>query len=235
MPESLGDAGTKAIAFTGSIMLSYRPQIKRLKDLEDFIQTLYHIAKPGEPLDVTTKARMEAFFGYDLGTVRVHHGHKVEEVSHSLDARAFAFGNDIFMPRKSQEASTIEEQGLLAHELTHAIQQAHPQKLAQVNHEPKGVSPLPTETSPAQSASRSQPEMVLLATQGTTAGGNHQQSEVQAQTNEQLATESFDNTTQTHRIDTKDVADKVYRLIQNDLLLERERAIRIGGKPWYSR
>jgi hypothetical protein len=235
MPESIGDAGTKAMAFTRSIMLSYRPQIKRLKDLEDFIQTLCPPAKPGEPLDVTTRARMEALFGYDLGAVRVHHGQQVEEVSHSLDARAFAFGNDVFIPRKSQEASTVEEQGLLAHELTHAIQQVHPQKLTQVNHEPKGVSPLLAETSPAPSASRSPPEMVLLATQGTTPGGNHQQSEVQAQTNEQLAAESLDNTTQRHRIDTKEVTDRVYRLIRNDLLLERERAIRIGGKPWYSR
>jgi hypothetical protein len=222
------------MAFTGRIMLSYRPQIKRLRDLEDFIQTLYPLAKPGEPLDVTTRGRMEAFFGYDLGAVRVHHGKQVEEVSKSLDARAFAFGSEIFMPHKSHEAPTAEGEGLLAHELTHVVQQTQPRRLPQESREPSS-KPSPSETKPALSASRSQPDMVLLATQGITPGGNHQQSEVQAQTNEQLAIESPDNATLTQKIDTKEVTDRVYRLIRNDLLLERERAVRIGGKPWYSR
>jgi len=222
VPQHIGD--TKATAWVKSIMLSLSPQVKRAKDLEEFTERLRSFFDQGKPLDVTTRRLMETSFGYDFEKVRIHHGREVEEVSRLLGARAFTFRGQVFGSHQNLDASTKEGLGLLAHELTHVIQQSQPHQLLQgqtADRDTSAASAAPLE---------GHPEMVLLALHQSSPTTNPQQREAQAQTNEQLVKEGLDNKPKSpSQINPEEVANKVYRLMQYDLLLERERATRLGG------
>ncbi|MFQ3684939.1 DUF4157 domain-containing protein, partial [Roseiflexus sp.] len=77
----------------------------------------------GAPLDQETRAFMEPRFGHDFSQVRIHTDARAATVARSLDALAFTVGNDIaFAPGQYQPGSD-EGRTLLAHELTHTLQQ----------------------------------------------------------------------------------------------------------------
>lgn len=77
----------------------------------------------GAPLDPATRAFMEPRFGHDFSQVRVHTDARAATVARSLDALAFTVGNDIaFAPGQYRPASD-DGRALLAHELTHTLQQ----------------------------------------------------------------------------------------------------------------
>ena len=235
MQQHIG--GTKASAWVERITLSLGPQLKRAKELKDFTQRPRPLYDVGKPLDVTTRRLMETFFGYNLEDVLVHHGRQAEEASRKLDARAFTFRGHIFGPRQTLDTSTREGQGLLAHELTHVIQQTQPHQLPQGRLETKvDFTPLAAnqETSSVRAASpgnHPDTEMVLLAPlKSSPSATNLQLREAQAQANEQLVADGLDNKTKSPpQINPEEVANKVYRLIQYDLVLERERATKVGG------
>lgn len=77
----------------------------------------------GRPLDDGTRSAMEgAFGGADFSGVRLHAGAEAADLNRQLSAEAFTIGSDIFfsggLPGQNQDG-----QSLLAHELTHTIQQ----------------------------------------------------------------------------------------------------------------
>jgi len=229
--------GAKVMAWVEHITLSLSPQVKRAKELEDFTKRPRSLSDVGEPLDATTRRLMETFFGYNLEDVLVHHGHQAEEASRQLGARAFTFGSHVFGPHQALDTSTKEGQGLLAHELTHVIQQTQPHHLPQGKLEAEGgFTPL-TASQEASSVKAAPPEnhsdteMVLLAPlKSSPSTTNSQQREAQARTSEQLVAEGLANKTESpSQINLEEVANKVYRLIQYDLVLERERATKLGG------
>jgi hypothetical protein len=76
-----------------------------------------------QPLDAGVRSRMESAFGESFGDVRVHTGEQAGEVAGELDARAFTHGRDIYFREGEYNPSTREGQELLAHELTHVVQQ----------------------------------------------------------------------------------------------------------------
>jgi outer membrane protein OmpA-like peptidoglycan-associated protein len=78
---------------------------------------------PGKPLDLDTRAFMEPRFGQDFSQVRVHADTKAADSADAVHAHAYTVGKDIvFGPRKySPHAETSRH--LLAHELTHVVQQ----------------------------------------------------------------------------------------------------------------
>ena len=226
MQQHIGD--TKATAWVEHIMLSFSLQVKRAKELEEFTERLRSLFDQGEPLDVTTRRRMEAFFGYGLEDVRIHRGQEAEEASRQLGARAFTFSGHIFGPRQNLDSSTTEGLGLLAHELTHVIQQTQPHRLPQAQAANQESASVPA----APSGGHSDVEMVLLAPQqNSPLTANSPQREVQAQANEQLVAEGFaDNQEKLPpQINPEEVASKVYRLMQYNLVIERERATELGG------
>ncbi|MBA7468480.1 hypothetical protein ES707_03731 [subsurface metagenome] len=234
MQQHIGS--TKATAWVKPIILSPSPQVKRAKELEDSTKRFHSRFERGEPLNVTTRRLMEPFFGYDLEAVRIHHGHQAEEASRKLDARAFTFRGHIFGPRQTLATSTREGQGLLAHELTHAIQQTQPHRLPQGRLETDEDFTPPTANQATSSVttppgSHSGTEMVLLSPSKSSAPTTSpQQGEAQAQANERLVADSWDNKTEASpQINLEEVANKVYCLIQHDLVLERERATKLGG------
>jgi len=77
----------------------------------------------GAPLDPTTRAFMEPRFGHDFSQVRVHTDTRAATVARSLDALAFTVGNDIAFAPGQYRPGSDDGRALLAHELTHTLQQ----------------------------------------------------------------------------------------------------------------
>lgn len=77
----------------------------------------------GQPLGEPVRASMEQAFGADFSGVRVHTGSQSDELNQSIQARAFTTGQDIFFRQGEYQPSNPGGQELLAHELTHVVQQ----------------------------------------------------------------------------------------------------------------
>ncbi|MEH1771546.1 eCIS core domain-containing protein [Nostoc sp.] len=76
----------------------------------------------GQPLSDKLREPMEQAFGKDFSGVRVHADAQSDQINRSIQARAFTTGQDIFF--KGEYASGSKQgQELLAHELTHVVQQ----------------------------------------------------------------------------------------------------------------
>lgn len=82
------------------------------------------LRSPGQPLDDTTRAYFEPRFGRDFSRVRVHVGAAAEQSARELNARAYTTGSDIVFGRGQCAPTTNDGCRLLAHELTHVIQQS---------------------------------------------------------------------------------------------------------------
>lgn len=80
-------------------------------------------ADSGTPLPTETRAEMEDAFGADFSTVRIHTNSSAAQLSRNLKARAFTYGNEIFFDHGQYDPSSAHGKRLLAHELTHTIQQ----------------------------------------------------------------------------------------------------------------
>ncbi|MBN2006745.1 MAG: DUF4157 domain-containing protein [Anaerolineae bacterium] len=85
----------------------------------------------GEPLPPSTRATLEPRFGADFSQVRVHRDEKAAKTSEAVGAQAFTVGNHIAFGEGKYAPETSAGQQLLAHELTHTIQQTGGQPQAQ--------------------------------------------------------------------------------------------------------
>jgi hypothetical protein len=77
----------------------------------------------GEPLSVATRSYFEPRFGQDFSNVRVHKDANVAEISKSMQARAFTYGKNIGFGAGEYAPESGAGRKLLAHELTHVVQQ----------------------------------------------------------------------------------------------------------------
>ncbi len=77
----------------------------------------------GAPLHNGVRSSMEQGFGADFSGVRVHTGGEADALNRSLNARAFTTGNDIFFGQGQYNPGSSGGQELIAHELTHTVQQ----------------------------------------------------------------------------------------------------------------
>jgi len=77
----------------------------------------------GAALDNGVRRAMEGAFGADFSQVRVHSGSASSELNDRVQAKAFTVGNDIFFRDGAPDTKTSHGQELLAHELTHTVQQ----------------------------------------------------------------------------------------------------------------
>ncbi|MBV9960325.1 MAG: DUF4157 domain-containing protein, partial [Acidobacteria bacterium] len=78
----------------------------------------------GQALDATTRDFMESRFAYDFGKVRIHDDQTAAESARALNARAYTVGQNIVFGTGQYAPQSIEGKKLLAHELTHVIQQS---------------------------------------------------------------------------------------------------------------
>ncbi len=77
----------------------------------------------GQSLEQEAGARMGSAFGTDLSSVKVHTDAKADKLNRSLNAKAFTVGSDIFFSRGAYQPGSAGGSRLLAHELTHVVQQ----------------------------------------------------------------------------------------------------------------
>jgi hypothetical protein len=77
----------------------------------------------GFPLPAETRSHMEAGFGADFSDVRVHTDPSAQQMNRQLHSRAFTHGNHIYFAAGDYNPQTPEGKHLLAHELTHVLQQ----------------------------------------------------------------------------------------------------------------
>jgi hypothetical protein len=80
-------------------------------------------ATAGTPLPLGVRRFMEPRFRADFGQVKIHTGDKSAKLNRQLNAKAFAVGNQIFFGKDQFKPESQEGKGLIAHELTHTIQQ----------------------------------------------------------------------------------------------------------------
>lgn len=78
----------------------------------------------GQPLDPATRAFFELRFGQDFSEVRVHTDAKAAEVAKEVNARAFTVGKELVFGEGNYSPGMDDGQRLIAHELTHVIQQS---------------------------------------------------------------------------------------------------------------
>ncbi len=77
----------------------------------------------GRPLHETTKSFMESRFGANFSNVNIHTGNYAVQMSRDLNAHAFTVGNNIYFNEGKYAPESSAGKHLLAHELTHTIQQ----------------------------------------------------------------------------------------------------------------
>ena len=77
----------------------------------------------GTPLQQSLLQFFEERFGYDFRDVRIHTDTKSAELADTINAKAFTHGNDIVFAEGQYQPATTEGKKLIAHELTHTVQQ----------------------------------------------------------------------------------------------------------------
>lgn len=77
----------------------------------------------GQPLDKNVQGQMEGHLGSDFSDVRVHTDSESDNLNRSLNAKAFTTGKDVFFSSGAYEPGSHSGQKLIAHELTHVVQQ----------------------------------------------------------------------------------------------------------------
>lgn len=118
-------------------------------DLETKIQSR---RGAGQPLPHNTRSFMESRFSHDFSGVKVHKDSQAALAAKELNAQAFTTGQDIFFGSGYYEPHTTKGKTLLAHELTHTVQQQPRQaaKKSLLNRTPEGT---PESTSDAAETS----------------------------------------------------------------------------------
>jgi Domain of unknown function (DUF4157) len=85
------------------------------------------LSSPGQPLDAGTRTFMEPRFGHDFSQVRVHTDERAAESTRAVNALAYTVGRDVVLGVVQYAPNTRVGQKLIAHELTHTIQQQNSQ------------------------------------------------------------------------------------------------------------
>ena len=82
------------------------------------------LASPGRPLEPALRQDMEQRFGHDFSRVRVHSGGAAEQSAREVNANAYTVGHNIVFGAGRFAPGTHEGRRLIAHELTHVVQQS---------------------------------------------------------------------------------------------------------------
>jgi len=77
----------------------------------------------GQPLAKSIRTPLERFLGADFRGVKVHTDTKADHLNRAVQAKAFTTGQDVFFRQGEYNPGSREGLGLIAHELTHVVQQ----------------------------------------------------------------------------------------------------------------
>lgn len=133
----------------------------------------------GRPLPADLRSFFEPRFSHDFGAVRVHTGSAAGETAQAVRARAFTVGNDVVFGAGEWSPGTTSGKRLLAHELTHVVQQT-PQEarrkplLQRAAQEETAPGPESPEPSPETSTPESSPATAIVVEDSTEEVGEGQ-------------------------------------------------------------
>ena len=114
---------------------------------------------PGQPLDPETRAFFEPRFGSDFSHVRVHMDAEAGRSAQAVDALAYTSGRDVVFGDGRYAPRTREGQRLLAHELTHVVQQTEAgSTAAPLRREPDKAPERPPEQAPKRTPEKTPQE-----------------------------------------------------------------------------
>ena len=82
------------------------------------------LSSPGQALDAATRVSMERRFGHDFSAVRVHSDAEAADSAQALGALAYTVGPHVVFAAGQYATGSAEGRKLLAHELTHVVQQS---------------------------------------------------------------------------------------------------------------
>ena len=82
------------------------------------------LRSPGQPLETGMRSFMESGFGHDFSRVRVHSDSTAGASADALHARAYTVGSEVVFVAGQYAPGRLEGRKLLAHELTHVVQQS---------------------------------------------------------------------------------------------------------------
>jgi hypothetical protein len=106
-----------------------KPAIQRRSDpggtaaSTDLESSINQMRGSGQSMSDSVRQPMEQAFGADFGQVRIHADSRANQLSRSINAKAFTTKNDIFFSEGAYQPGDRGGQELLAHELTHVVQQ----------------------------------------------------------------------------------------------------------------
>lgn len=103
---------------------------------DEISQRINQARSGGETLNPDIQNQMGQGLGADFSQVRVHTSQDSHELNQALGAKAFTTGKDIFFKEGAYDPHSTSGKELLAHELTHVVQQG----TGQVNHSPGGMT-----------------------------------------------------------------------------------------------
>ncbi|MCP5409097.1 MAG: DUF4157 domain-containing protein [Chromatiaceae bacterium] len=94
---------------------------------------------PGKPLGASTRSFFEPRFARDFSDVRVHIGKEASSTAREINARAFTLGRDLVFADGEYQPDSHAGRHLLAHELTHVVQQGQAQPGDRIQRLPFGI------------------------------------------------------------------------------------------------
>lgn len=94
------------------------------------------LANPGRPLEPALRRDMERRFGHDFSQVRVHSGAAAERSARDVNAHAYTVGHEMVFGAGRFVPGTHEGRRLIAHELTHVVQQSAADSIRTVERTP---------------------------------------------------------------------------------------------------
>jgi hypothetical protein len=108
--------------------LGLAPQVQASADgtpavTPELESSIHRLKGSGHPLSATDRTFFEDRMGVDLRDVRVHTGPDAVQTSRDLSARAYTVGSDIAFNEGAYQPGSSDGRRLLAHELTHVVQQ----------------------------------------------------------------------------------------------------------------
>lgn len=123
-------------------------RLRQLPAVREHAEATMHavLGHGGEPLSAETRADLEPRFGADLSAVRVHADEAASASARQLNASAYTAGQHVVFGAGRYAPGTGEGRALLAHEITHTIQQRHVGEHGHVGAAPDRLAPAGTES-----------------------------------------------------------------------------------------
>jgi hypothetical protein len=139
IPASSHELGAEMTESVGSNLSRSSPQeSSRSQDVSPLVNEV--LSSTGQPLDQATRSFMQSQFGRDFTRVRVHADDHAAESASSLSARAYTVGDHIVFGAGEYEPGSSRGRQLIAHELTHVVQQTTPSNSSTDTKHGRGVT-----------------------------------------------------------------------------------------------